>query len=172
MVKRNVLSLNSTSLSYQHARTKQAVYSGNEPVNDHRTVGLSRFEENVKTQGEIEAAICQGISRFQQEHMGRGPKDIHAHLIGDVLLVRLKGVLTAAEQQLVKSLPTDKGRDLLKQVRTQLVETARTLMEAMVEGVTGVKVLSLHHDISTVTGEEVLLFTLAESPCFRDLKKK
>ncbi len=126
----------------------------------------------MKTQGEIEAAICQGISRFQQEHMGRGPKDIHAHLIGDVLLVRLKGVLTAAEQQLVKSLPTDKGRDLLKQVRTQLVETARTLMEAMVEGVTGVKVLSLHHDISTVTGEEVLLFTLAESPCFRDLKKK
>ena len=126
----------------------------------------------MRTQGEIEAAICQGISRFQQEHMGRGPKDIHAHLIGDVLLVRLKGVLTAAEQQLVKSLPTDKGRDLLKQVRTQLVETARTLMEAMVEGVTGVKVLSLHHDISTVTGEEVLLFTLAESPCFRDLKKK
>ena len=126
----------------------------------------------MKTQGEIEAAICQGISRFQQEHMGRGPKDIHAHLIGDVLLVRLQGVLTAAEQHLVKSLPTDKGRDLLKQVRTQLVETARALMEAMVEGVTGVKVLSLHHDISTVTGEEVLLFTLAESPCFRDLKKK
>jgi len=126
----------------------------------------------VKTQGEIEAAICQGISRFQQEHMGRGPKDIHAHLIGDVLLVRLQGVLTAAEQHLVKSLPTDKGRDLLKQVRTQLVETARALMEAMVEGVTGVKVLSLHHDISTKTGEEVLVFTLVEAPFFRDLKKK
>ena len=126
----------------------------------------------MKTQGEIEAAICQGISRFQQEHMGRGPKDIHAHLIGDVLLVRLQGVLTAAEQHLVKSLPTDKGRDLLKQVRTQLVETARALMEAMVEGVTGVKVLSLHHDISTKTGEEVLVFTLVEAPFFRDLKKK
>ena len=126
----------------------------------------------MKTQGEIEAAIRQGISRFQQEHMGRGPKDIHAHLIGDVLLVRLQGVLTAAEQHLVKSLPTDKGRDLLKQVRTQLVETARALMEAMVEGVTGVKVLSLHHDISTKTGEEVLVFTLVEAPFFRDLKKK
>ena len=126
----------------------------------------------MRTQGEIEAAICQGISRFQQEHMGRGPKDIHAHLIGDVLLVRLQGVLTAAEQHLVKSLPTDKGRDLLKQVRTQLVETARALMEAMVEGVTGVKVLSLHHDISTKTGEEVLVFTLVEAPFFRDLKKK
>ena len=115
----------------------------------------------MKTQGEIEAAICQGINRFQQEHMGRGPKDIRTHLIGDILLVRLQGVLTAAEQQLVKSMPTEKGRDLLKQVRTQLVETARALMASMVEAVTGVKVLSLHHDISTVTGEEMIVFTLA-----------
>lgn len=126
----------------------------------------------MKTQGELEAAICQGISRFQQEHMGRGPKDIHAHIIGDLLLVRLHGVLTAAEQQLVKSLPTDKGRDLLKQVRTQLVETARRLMETMVEGVTGVKVLSLHHDISTLSGEEIIVFTLDEAPVFREQKKK
>ena len=126
----------------------------------------------MRTQGEIEAAICQGISRFQQDHMGRGPKDIHAHLISDLLVVRLKGVLTAAEQQLVKSLPTDKGRDLLKQVRTQLVETARPLMESMVEEVTGVKVLSLHHDISTVTGEEILVFTLVQAPGFREAKRK
>jgi len=126
----------------------------------------------MKTQGEIEAAICDGINRFQQDYMGRGPKDIRAHLIGDLLLVRLQGVLTAAEQQLVKSQPTEKGRDLLKQVRTQLVETARELMEALVQEVTGVKVLSLHHDISTVTGEEVVLFTLADSPVFRETKKK
>ena len=126
----------------------------------------------MKTQGEIEAAICEGIRRFEQEYMGRGPKDIHAHLIGDLLVVRLKGVLTAAEQQLVKSLPAEKGRDLLKQVRTHLIETARPLMEAMVQEVTGVKPLSLHHDISTVTGEEVILFTLAESPLFRETKKK
>ena len=126
----------------------------------------------MKTQGEIEAAICEGISRFEQEYMGRGPKDIHAHLIGDLLVVRLQGVLTAAEQQLVKSLPAEKGRDLLKQVRTQLIETARPVLEAMVQEVTGVKVLSLHHDISTVTGEEVVLFTLAESPLFRETKKK
>ena len=126
----------------------------------------------MKTQGEIEAAICEGISRFEQEYMGRGPKDIHAHLIGDLLVVRLQGVLTAAEQQLVKSLPAEKGRDLLKQVRTHLIETARPLLEAMVQEVTGVKVLSLHHDISTVTGEEVVLFTLAESPLFREAKKK
>jgi hypothetical protein len=73
----------------------------------------------MKTQGEMEAAICEGINRFEQEYMGRGPKDLHAHLIGDLLLVRLLGVLTAAEQHLVKTLPPEKGRDLLKQVRTQ-----------------------------------------------------
>ena len=121
----------------------------------------------MKTQGEIEAAISEGISRFEQEYMGRGPKDIHVFLIGDLLLVRLQGVLTAAEQHLVKSLPTDKGRDLLKQVRTHLIETARPIMEAMVREITGAKVLSLHHDISTKTGEEVILFTLDGSPPFR-----
>ena len=126
----------------------------------------------MKTQGEIEAAICQGVGRFEQEYMGRGPKDIHAHLIGDLLLVRLQGVLTAAEQQLVKTLPADKGRGLLKQVRTQLVETARSALEAMVRDITGVEVVSLHHDISTLTGEEVVLFTLAEPPIFREAKRR
>ena len=126
----------------------------------------------MKTQGEIEAAICDGMARFEQEYMGRGPKDIRAYLLGDLLVVRLKGVLTAAEQHLVKTLPSEKGRDLLKQVRIQLMETARPFMEAMVEGVTAVKVVSLHHDISTVTGEEVVLFTLAEAPPYREGRKK
>ena len=127
---------------------------------------------DVKTQGEIEAAICEGVSRFEQDYMGRGPKDIHAYLLGDFLVVRLQGVLTAAEQQLVKSLPAEKGRDLLKQVRTHLIETTRPVLEAMVEKVTGVKVVTMHHDISTITGEKVVLFTLARSPDFREAKMK
>ena len=126
----------------------------------------------MKTQGEIEAAISQGVTLFEQEYMGRGPKHIHAHLIGDLLLVRLQGVLTAAEQHLVKTLPPEKGRDLLKQVRTQLIETARPVLEALVLKITGVQVLSLHHDISVVTGEEVVLFTLAETPQFREPRRK
>ena len=125
----------------------------------------------MKTQGEIEAAVCEGVGRFEQEYMGRGPKDIRAHLIGDLLLVRLQGVLTAAEQHLVKTLQAEKGRDLLKQVRIQLMEAARPIMEAMVQEITGIKVLSLHHDISTATGEEVVIFTLVESPLFRETKK-
>jgi len=122
-------------------------------------------------QREIEAAICEGVSRFEQDYMGRGPKEIHAHLLGDLLVVRLRGVLTTAEQQLVKTLPAEKGRDLLKQVRTHLMETARPVMEAIIQEATGVKVLSLHHDISTITGEEVVIFTLGESPLFREAKR-
>jgi uncharacterized protein YbcI len=122
----------------------------------------------MKTKGEIEAATCKGISRFEQDYMGRGPKDIQAYLIDNLLVVRLTGVLTVAEQQLVASLPAEKGRDLLKQVRSHLIETARPIMENMICEVTGLKVLSLHHDISTATGEEVVLFTLAAIPAVRE----
>ena len=126
----------------------------------------------MKSQEEIEAAICERIIRFEQDYMGRGPKDCHAHLLHDLLVVRLRGVLTAAEQHLVQTLAAEKGRDLLKQVRTHLIETARPVMEAMIQEITVTKVLSLHHDISTTTGEEIIVFTLAEPPLFRELKKK
>ena len=126
----------------------------------------------MKSQGEIEAAVCDGVSRFEQEYMGRGPKDIRAHLLGDLLVVRLQGVLTAAEQHLVRTLPPEKGRDLLKQVRTQLIEIARPVLSAAVAEATGVQIVSLHHDISTVTGEEVILFTLATAPGIRDARRK
>ena len=124
----------------------------------------------MKTQGEIQAAICEGISHFEQQYRGRRPKDIHAYLLDDFVVVRLQGLLTPAEQQLAR-IPSDKGRDLLKQVRTHLIETAKPLMQAMVKEITGVKMVSLHHDISTVTGEAFILFTLAEPPSYRQAKK-
>jgi len=125
----------------------------------------------MKTQGEIEAAVCRGISRFEQEYRGRGPKEIHAYLLGDFVVVRLQDLLTPAELQLAK-FPSEKGRDLLKQVRTHLIETAKPLMQALVQEITGVQVVSLHHDISTVTGEAFVILTLAEPPLFREPKTK
>jgi uncharacterized protein YbcI len=118
----------------------------------------------MKTQEEIEAAACDRISHFQLNFMGRGPKDIQGHLLGDILLIRLQGVLTAAEQQLVRALPAEKGRDLLKQVRTHLVETARPQLEQMIREIADSDVVSMHHDVSTTTGEEIILFVLAPPP--------
>lgn len=90
----------------------------------------------MKTQGQIEAAVCQGMTQFQQEYLGRGPKNVLPALSGD------------------------RGRDLIKNVRSHLIETAQPLMYTLISDITGVKVVSLHHDVST----------LAE-PCVTRLKK-
>jgi uncharacterized protein YbcI len=117
----------------------------------------------VRTKKEIESAISEEINRFERDYMGRGPKCVQVHLLDDLLVIRLRGILAPAEENLVKSLP-ESGRDLLKQVRSHLIETTRPVMEPMVEDVTGVEVVTMHHDICTKTGEEVILFTLARSP--------
>ncbi|MCC6907128.1 MAG: DUF2294 domain-containing protein [Phycisphaerales bacterium] len=126
----------------------------------------------MKTQGEIEAAVSERISRFEQEFIGRGPQEVRTYLLDRLVVIRLQGVLTAAEKQLVKSLASDKGRDLLKHVRTHLVEIARPEMEQLIESCTGAKVVSMHHDISTVTGEEVFLFVLDSMPRLREVKAR
>ena len=94
-------------------------------------------------------------------------KSIHTHLVGELLIIRLQGILTAAEKQLVETLDGNKGRDLFKQVRTHLLETARTHLEGLIQEITGVKAVSLHHDISTTTGEEIIIFTLATNCLMR-----
>lgn len=119
------------------------------------------------TQAECEAAICDGTIRFQEEYLGWQSEQLHVHFLKDLLLIRIRGALTLAERQLGKSLLPEKGRDLIKQARKQLLELARPMLESLVHEVTGVKVLSMHSDISTATGEEVVLFSLAEAPRFQ-----
>ncbi|NDC62970.1 MAG: DUF2294 domain-containing protein [Planctomycetia bacterium] len=130
----------------------------------------------MKSQGEIEAAVCDVIARFQQEYMGRGPRDIHTHLVENRLFVHLQGVLTAAEQRLIQAQENGngngRGAELLKQFRSHLVLTGRPLLEALVRDVTGARPVSVHHDISTVTGEEVIVFTLSAVPDCRGKKRK
>jgi CheY-like chemotaxis protein/uncharacterized protein YbcI len=135
------------------------------PINEARRIRKDR-ESRILTQAESEAAICEGIIRFQEEYLGGGAEQIRVHLIKDLLVIRLLGALTVAERQLVKSLSPERGRDLIKLTREQLLELARPMLESMVHEVVGVKVLSMHHDISTVTGEEVVLFSLTEAPHF------
>jgi uncharacterized protein YbcI len=92
--------------------------------------------------------------------MGRGPKETKTCIIDDMVLVRLKGVLTPAEQQLAKN---PKGTDLIKEIRSNLLEQARGLLTGVIEKITGLKVVSLHTDISTKTGERVIIFSLNEN---------
>jgi len=109
------------------------------------------------TKGQIESQISDAIIRFEKEYMGRGPKETKTYIIDDMIFVRLKGVLTPAEEQLSK---TSEGADLIKKTRVNLLEGAWALLGKIVMDVTGCKIQSLHSDISTKTGERVIIFTL------------
>ncbi len=110
-----------------------------------------------KSKGQLESLISEAIIKFEKEHMGRGPSEVKSFIIGDLILVRLKGVLTPAEQQLVKN---EEGRRLIKQVRENLIENSKGILAAIVKDMTGRRIVSLHTDISTKTGERVIIFIL------------
>ncbi|MCB1070459.1 MAG: DUF2294 domain-containing protein [Verrucomicrobia bacterium] len=116
------------------------------------------------TRGETEAKITQAMVKFEREFMGRGPTEARTYLIDDMVLIRLKGVITRAESHLAGTDPTGRGRDLIKQTRTELLEKARPQLAAMLEDILHIPVRSLHTDISVKTGERIILFTMASAP--------
>ena len=109
------------------------------------------------TKGQLEAKISEAIIKFEKEFMGRGPIETNTFIIKDAVLVRLKGVLTPAEKQLAKSA---EGALLIKKTRVQLLEGARYLLKDIIMTITGCNINSLHSDISTKTGEKVIVFVL------------
>src|SRR3989304_3103607 len=113
-----------------------------------------------KTKGHIEAEINEAIIKFEKEYMGHGPLEAKTYIIDDIVLVRLKGVMTRAELQLANIGDNPRGRMLIKEIRQELLEKGRPLLEAVIQAVTGRKIVSLHTDISTITGERIIVFTL------------
>jgi len=113
-----------------------------------------------KTKGQMEDEISNALIQFEKDYMGRGPQETNAFVIEDMVLVRLKGVLTPAEQQLAKN---SEGMNLIKQVRSNLLEQGKALLKEVIEKISGFKVISLHTDISTKTGERLIIFILSEN---------
>jgi len=112
-----------------------------------------------KTKGQVESQISEAIIKFEKEYMGRGPQEIKTYIIKDMIFIRLKGVLTPAEEQLAKS---PEGAGLIKKTRMQLLEGARVLLESMISDIATCQIKSLHTDISTKTGERMIIFTLEQ----------
>ena len=125
----------------------------------------------MKSQGEIEAAICDAVARFQQEYMGRGPHRVHAHLVGNRLFVHLQGVLSTAEQRLLDGRGDGRGVELIRQLRGHLVSAGRTMLDTLVRDAAGAAPVTIHHDISPTTGEEVIVLTLAAPPACRERRR-
>jgi uncharacterized protein YbcI len=114
-------------------------------------------ENSGKTRGVLEDEFSKAIIRFEKEHLGRGPLDARTFIIQDMILVRLRGILTPAEQKLAESA---EGQRLVKETRRQLFETSRTLIEKIVHDVCGCQVVSFHTDMSTRTGERIIVLTV------------
>ena len=114
----------------------------------------------MKTKGQLEAEISAAIVKFEREYMGRGPEDVRTYLLDDLIIVRLSNVLTPAERQLAGSGSEGQGRALIKQVRMELLEKARPLLDTIVHDIAGQRTKSLHTDISTQTGERIIIFSL------------
>jgi len=111
------------------------------------------------TKGQMEAEIGNALIAFEKEHMGRGPEDVRTHIIQDMVLIRLKGVLTPAERHLAKD---EEGVQLIKQVRAKLLENSHKILSDLIKDKTGCGTISFHTDISTKTGEKFIIITLSE----------
>lgn len=119
--------------------------------------------KSTVTKGQLEASITLAITQFEREHLGKGPKDARSFVVKDLILVRVSGLLSPAEKQLAVE---PGGTDLIKQMRTRLIEGASERLKQLIQRETGLEVVSLHTDISTRTGERIFVFTLAGEPDF------
>jgi uncharacterized protein YbcI len=110
-----------------------------------------------KTRGQLEATFTTAIIKFEKEYLGRGPLEARTFFIQDLILVRLRGVLTAAEMKLAEN---REGQILVKETRRQLFETSRQLLDNIVRDILDCQMISLHTDMSTKTGERVVVITV------------
>jgi len=112
------------------------------------------------TKGQVEARISEVVSRFENEYMGRGPKQIRTLIIQDLIIIRLKGFLSQSEQKLAEN---SQGVELLKKVRMTLFENSRSYLVSLINEVVDVEVISTHSDVSTKTGEKIIVITVGEN---------
>lgn len=120
-----------------------------------------------RTRGQAEAEISKAIEKFEKEYMGRGPIETRTYIVDDMVIIRMQGAITKAEENLAGSGDAGRGRELIKQTRIQLIEKARPLIEGVVESIIGIPITSLHMDISTKTGEKLVILTLGSAPEFK-----
>ena len=113
--------------------------------------------KSAQSQGEMESQVKNAIIKFEQEFMGRGPDEVKAFIVRDLIVIRLKGVLTPAERQLAK---TAEGIEMVKRLRQNLIAQGRDKLVEQIHQITGAKVTALFTDIDTQIGERVFVFTM------------
>jgi uncharacterized protein YbcI len=121
---------------------------------------IDRPNDKAPNIGEVHARLCNEIIRFEKDIMGRGPEEVKAYIIDDMIILRLKGVLTRAEMNLLEHGEGEKEMALIKEFRQKLIEKNRHHLDEIIMEVTGCNIRSIHTDLSTRTGERVIIFVV------------
>lgn len=105
----------------------------------------------------VEETIGNALTRLMKQQVGRGPENLKVYLIDDMILLRLKNVLTAAEAQVAA---TPEGRRLVEQFRTSLLDAWRAMLLTLVAQAVGAQVVCIHSDLDTAADHLVIIIVL------------
>jgi len=97
------------------------------------------------TKGACESKISKAITQWEKEYLGRGSLSVKTDIIRDMIIVDLQGVLTPAEYSVCE---TQEGLLSIKRTRSKLFE------------ITQQDVKSFHTDLSSRTGERMMIFKM------------
>lgn len=112
------------------------------------------------SKGELEDKISRSLTQWEKEYLGRGSVTVKTDILRNMIIVLMKGILTPAEQTVSESL---EGALSIKRIRADLVESGRDNLGKLIKELTGLNVSSFHTDISTRTGERVMVFILDDN---------
>lgn len=114
----------------------------------------------ARTKGELESEAASVTVKFHREQQGRGPTDVRATLVGELLLVRSSGIFTPTEAHLAV---TDEGRKLIRSARIELRSINHGEIEAILTDLFGVLVVRSYYDINVEAAEQVEVYIFAEN---------
>ncbi|WP_163859558.1 Na-translocating system protein MpsC family protein [Paenibacillus elgii] len=112
-----------------------------------------------KSKGMIEAEVSKALTHWEKEYLGRGSLTVKSDILRDMIIVTLRGILTPAEYSLCKD---KEGILSIKNTRTSLVESGIEDLKEIILNITGLEVVNFHTDISTRTGERIMVFRLSD----------
>lgn len=111
------------------------------------------------TLGQLTDKISQAVTRFEKEVMGRGPKQINTIINDDLIIIRLEGFFSQAEKRLAQEGEVEE----VKKLRTLLFENEEKNFRKMIKEIIDVEIDSVHSDVSTRTGEKIIILTVKEN---------
>lgn len=112
------------------------------------------------SKGELEDKISRALTQWEKEYLGRGPISVKTDIIRNMIIVLLKGILTPAERKLAKS---PEGMLSIKKIRADLIESGNDQLKELMAGMTGSKVTSFHTDVSSQSGERIIVFIMSDN---------